>query len=44
MFDPAALDCDTLVDLAVAVYPIHIDQWFSTPVLRAAFSIHAPFV
>jgi len=36
--DPAAPDCDILVDSAVTVYPIHLDQWFSTPVLRAAFS------
>jgi len=28
--DPAASNSDTLVNLAVAVYPIHLDQYFST--------------
>jgi len=40
----AAPDCDTLVNSAVIVYPIHVDQCFSTPVLRAAFGSQAPFV
>jgi len=29
MIDPAASNSDILVDLAVTVYPIHIDQAFS---------------
>jgi len=28
--DPGASNSDTVVDSAVTVYPIHIDQWFST--------------
>jgi len=42
--DPAAPDCDILVDSAVTVYPNHLDQWFSTPVLRAHSAPQAPFV
>jgi len=42
--DPAAPYCATLVDSAVTVYPMHVDQWFSTTVLRAAFGSQAPFV
>jgi len=42
--DPAAPNCDPLVDSAVIVYPIHVGQWFSTPVLRAKCGSQAPFV
>jgi len=41
---PAAPDFDTLVDSAVTVYQIHVEEWFSTVVLRAAFGSQAPFV
>ena len=34
----------TLVNSAVTIYPIHVDQWFSIPVLRVAFGTKAPFV
>jgi len=43
MVDPAVPDCDTLINSAVTVCPIHVDQWFSTLVLRAAFGSQAPF-